>query len=43
MNIEYKNLKDNEWAIINDEGKMRIVKTDAESTEMADILNKEDE
>ncbi len=43
MNIELKNIKDNEWAITNEEGEMRFVKAQAESTEMADILNKEDE
>ncbi len=43
MNVEFKNIKDNEWITTNEEGRMRFVKAQAESTEMADILNKEDE
>ena len=43
MNVELKNINDNEWAITNEDGEMRFVKANAESTEMVDILNKEDE
>ncbi len=42
MNVEFKNLKDNEWITTDDEGRMRFVKTDAQTEEMEDILNKED-
>ena len=43
MNIEVKNLKADEWITTDDEGRMHFIKADAESIEMADILNKENE
>ena len=41
MNVEVKNLKDDEWIITDDEGRMHFIKTDAQTEEMKDILNKE--
>lgn len=42
MNVEFKNLKDNEWITTDDEGRMRFIKFDAQTEEMEDILSKED-
>lgn len=42
MNVEFKNLKDDEWITTNEEGRMRFVKTDTQTEELGDILNKED-
>ncbi len=42
MNVEFKNIKDNEWITTNEEGKIRFVKTDAQTEELGDILSKED-
>ena len=43
MNVEFKNIKDDEWITTNEEGRMRFIKANAGNTEMVDILNKEDE
>ena len=42
MNVEFKNLKDNEWITTDDKGRMRFIKSDAQTEEMEDILSKED-
>ena len=41
MNIEIRNLKDDEWITTDDKGRIHFIKTNAQTEEMKDILNKE--